>query len=128
MPPVEPNVYETWVAKQTAKGTPATVATKKVRQVAGDLNVNRDDGSENFSDGTRFGDQQDFVNTILGNLNPTLQAQPDVLAYVCWLFFGGETVTGTGPYTHEFVPGTNLGFWSTWWKKVGLAQVVRQKF
>jgi hypothetical protein len=48
---VESNVYGLWAAKQAAKGTGATAATKKLIQVGGGINPNRDDGSENWSDG-----------------------------------------------------------------------------
>lgn len=129
---VESNVYALWGGKQTAKGTPVAAPTHRFVQVAGDFSVNRDDGSENFSDLDRFGDSTDFVNTIVGNGNPTIQAQSIPLAWLCYMFFGAETYTakvvGTSPTKFEFVPGATTGFWSTFWKRVGLSQVVRQKF
>jgi hypothetical protein len=128
---VESNVYGLWVAKQTARGNPANAAVKKLIQVGGDVDANRDDGSENWSDGTRFGDSTDFVNTLIGSGSPVIEAQPDTLAYLCYLFFGGEVapVAAAGdPTVHTFVPGASTGFWSTWWQRVGLSSIVRQKF
>lgn len=127
----ESNIYALWVAYQAAKGTPSTVATKKMQQVGGDLDTNRADGSENFSDLDRFGNAVDYINTIQGQGSPVIHAQPNAVAYLCWLFFGGETFTaGSGSLAPKYVftPQTNTGFWSTWWKRVGLSEIVRQKF
>ena len=127
----ESNIYALWVAKQSAKGTAATVATKKMQQVGGDIQTAREDGSENFSDLDRFGDAVDYINTIQGTGSPVIHAQPNATAYLCWLFFGGETFTAAGGSTapkYVFTPQTNTGFWSTWWKRVGLSEIHRQKF
>lgn len=128
---LESGIHAFWCAKQSAKGSviAGVAATKRPIVVAGDLGVTRDDGSEQFSDLDRFGDQADYVNTIVGEGSLGIQATPDVTAYVCWLFFGQETVTGMAdPYTHVFTPGTNGGFWSTWWKRIGQTVIQRQKF
>lgn len=124
---VETNIYSLWAAKQTAKESPAAVATKKMLQVAGDLNVNREDGSENWSDGTKFGSSTDWINTIGGAGTPGIEAQSSTLAYILWLFHGGETVTGEALKKHSFQPGNSF-FWSTWWKRVGQTNIQRQKF
>lgn len=131
---VESNIYALWAAKQTAKGSPVadTGAVKRFRQVAGDLNVARADGSENFSDLDRFGDAADFIDTLIGNGNPTIQATPNEVAYLNWLFFGAEVFTaksaGVSPPKYVFEPGVNTGFWATFWKRVGRSQVDRKKF
>ena len=128
---VESNIYALWAAKQTAKGTAATVATKRLQQVAGSIETARADGSENFSDLDRFGDAVDYIDTIQGEGSPVIHAQPNATAYLCWLFFGGETFTAGGGGAAPkfvFVPQTNTGFWSTWWKRVGLSEIVRHKF
>lgn len=124
----ESNVYGLWVAKQTAKGTPAVTATKKLIQVGGNVGMARTDGSENWSDGDRFGDSTDYVDSLAGNGAPVIEAQPDSLAYLLWLYFGAEVVTGTTTKTHVFTPGVNGGFYTTWWKRVGLSMITRQKF
>jgi hypothetical protein len=129
----ESNIYAFWVASQpSGKETPATVAQKRLAVVAGDLDVNREDGSENFSDLDRFGDSTDFVNSLQGGGALTAEAQANELAYLCWLFFGTETFTakavGTSPPKFEFEPGANIGKWSTWWKRVGMSTIVRRKF
>lgn len=127
----ESNIYALWVAKQSAKGTPATVATKRLQQVGGSIETTREDGSENFSDLGRFGDAVDYINTIQGGGSPVIHAQPNGVAYLCWLFFGGEAFTAAGGSTapkYVFTPQTNTGFFSTWWKRVGLSEIVRHKF
>ena len=134
MPSIESRVEGAWVAKQTGKGSPAAAAVKRLRKIGGDMLVNRDDGSQNWSDGQRFSDAEDFANTLVGNGNPQLQAQPGTLAYLMYLMSGQESVTavtGTaGRYDHVATPNNAGAFWSTWWKKVGESAVVpqRQKF
>lgn len=131
MPITESNVYALWVAKQSAKGTAASTATKRLAQVSGDLNLKREDSMENYSDLDRYGLMTDFVNTVSGEGDPVVMAQPDSVAYLLWLFFGGESftdATGSTPPKYVFTPQTTTGYWSTWWKRVGLSQTVRQKF
>jgi hypothetical protein len=129
---VESNVYGLWVAKQPAKGTPATVATKRVRARGGLPRIARADGEEVFSDLTRFGDAADFVDTLIGQGEPVIQAQTNIAAYLCWLFFGAETFTAkvvsTSAPKFVFEPGATTGFWSTWWTRVGITDIVRRKF
>lgn len=131
MPALESRVEGVWFGKQTAKGTPALASAttnKRIRKVGGDINVNRSDGSENYSDGQRFGDAADFVDTIVGEGAPVAQATADMAGYLSYLLLGSETVTGAGdPYTHVAVPGTT-GFWFTVWKLVGSTSVLRQRF
>lgn len=124
---VESNVYGLWVAKQSAFGSPAASATKKLIQVGGSVGGTSAYGSENWSDTSRFGDATDYVDTIQGGGAPVIEAQPDEAAYLYWLFFGGEVVTGTGPFIHTFTPGATGSFWSTWWQRIGMSTIVRQK-
>jgi hypothetical protein len=93
---LESNINGLWVAKQTAKGAPVTmtVGSKRLRWVGGDVQTNRADGNENWSDGTLFGDVVDFVNTLVGNGAPVAQGQSSIIAYLAWLAAGQETVTG----------------------------------
>lgn len=121
MPALESRSEGVWVAAKTARTTGGATAVKKIKKVGGGVNVNRDDGSENYSDGMRFGDATDFVNSIIGNGNPVAQATPDVAAYLAWLILGSEAVTGSAdPYTHIATPAESGGLWSKWWKKVGV--------
>lgn len=130
--PVEPNIYALWAAKQPARGTPATTATKRLQQSAGDFVTNPDDGSENVSDLDAFGQTVDFRNTLIGNGNPTVHAQPDELAYLLWLMMGAEAFTakvaGTSPSKRVFEPAQTVGFWATFWKRVGLTDLIRHKY
>lgn len=128
---LESNLYALWGAKQTAKGTPVagSEATKRFRQVAGDVATNREDGSENFSDMDRFGNMTDYVNTITGEGAPGIQGTPTELAWLFWVFFGADTVTGAAdPWKHVFTPQTNGGFWATFWKRVGGTVARKEKF
>ena len=130
---VESNVYGLWVGKQPAKGTPALSASATaLRQVGGDIAAARDEGEENYSDNSRFGDIVSFVNSIQGSGTPVCQATPDTVALLSYLFYGQEVFTvkvpGTSPPKYEFEPGASGSFYTTWWKKVGLNEVVRQQF
>lgn len=93
---LESNINGLWFAKQAAKGTPVsfTAGTKRGRWVGGDVQVNRADGMEAWSDQTLFGDAVDFANTLIGNGAPVIQGQSSLTAYLCWLACGQEVVTG----------------------------------
>jgi hypothetical protein len=127
---IESRIEAVWWEKQTAKGTPASTAFRRGRKVGGDLNVAREDASEHYSDGQRFNTAADFVNTIVGNGNPTVQAQAGVAGHLAYLMLGQETVTGAAdPYTHVATPNAAGSFWCTFWKKVGSSVgPLRQKF
>lgn len=128
----ESNIYALWAAKQTAKGTVATTATKRLQQVGGNIDIMREDGSENYSDLDRFGDEVDFINTLQGGGSPVIHAQPNATAYLLWLFCGGETFTaksvGVSAPKFVFTPQTNTGFWLTLWKRMGLTDIIRQRY
>lgn len=116
---LESNIFGLWAAKQSGRGAPATmtVGTKKFRWVGGDLQVQRADGNEQFSDGTLFGDTVDFVNTLDGNGAPVCQAQSGALAYQNWLACGQEAVTGGVNATHTINSTATGGTWL--WKLNG---------
>ena len=116
MPILEPNIYGLWAGKQTAKGTPLATPTRRLVWVgAGDFGFARDDGSETYSDLGKYGAQADWVNSLLGQGEPGIQATPTELAWLLWAFHGAETVTSVaGPPTaqkHTFVPSTGRGHW-----------------
>lgn len=130
---IESNIYALWGRKQSAKGAvavaPDATNGKRLVQVAGDFAVARDDGSERWSDLTRFGNMTDYVQTIVGNGNPGIEAQPGTLGWLLYVFFGQDTVTGAAdPYQHVFTPSANGGLWATFWKRVGANTVQRQIF
>ena len=95
---LETNLYRTWLAKQSAKGTPiaTTSMTKSPKLVAGSMVANVDSGTENYSDGTQFGDSLTWLNSISGSGSPGLQGDTDILAYLLWLFHGTESVSPSG--------------------------------
>lgn len=93
---LESNINGLWFAQQTGKGSPVTftAGTKRGRWVGGDLQTNRTDGEEQWSDQTLFADTVDFVNTLTGSGAPVIQGQSSLIAYLSWLSCGQETVTG----------------------------------
>lgn len=122
MPAIENRIGNLWLAKQSAKGAvPVDADYQQGRWVAGDVSVARDDSSENYLDGEQFANAADFVNTIVGNGNPTFQAQAAFTAFCAYLLCGQETVTQpvTGVYEHVATPATAGGFWHSARKKVG---------
>lgn len=134
MPAMESRVEGVWFAKQTAKGSAAATPSALTQgvpthKVGGDVNVNRNDNSENYSDGTRYGSALDFVDTIVGEGSNVAQGQPGVAAYLTYLMAGQESVSGgSDPFTHTITPAS-ASFWFTCWKKVGATVgPLRQRF
>jgi hypothetical protein len=128
MPIVENKIYGLWVGKQTGRGVAVATAGKRLRQVTGNVKVDRSDNRERFGTDSRYGDAQHFVDSIVGSGDPGVQAQPGSLAYLLWLMAGQETVTGAAdPWTHEITPANAGGFWFSVWKKVGVSDIVREK-
>lgn len=95
--PMEANINAIWFGKQTAKGTELAAPTHRAIWVGGDLAVNRDDGSENWSDLSKYGDRTDFVNSLTGAGSPVFEASPSETGALLWLAHGQET----------FAAGTN---------------------
>jgi hypothetical protein len=119
-------------AKQPAKGTAATTGHKRLVWVNGDIELARDDGSEEYSDLGKYGSATDWINSVTGSGTPGVEGTPEELAALVYWFEGGETTTAvTGPpakVKHTFVPLPTPGFWTTWFRRVGASQVQRQNF
>lgn len=79
--------------KQTAKGTENTTPPHRGLQVAGDFGLNRDVGSVQVSDGTKYGSQVRFLNTMSGAGTPGIEATPSELGSLLWLAHGSEVFT-----------------------------------
>lgn len=92
----ETNLYRIHAAKQSAKGTPATTSSMSFRQVGGTVATSIDSGSENFSDGTAFGDITTWLNSVTGTGAPVIEASTNELAWLLWIFHGAETVGVAG--------------------------------
>ncbi len=90
----ELNISGLWVGKQSAKAAENATMTKRLVHVGGGrMRVARDDGSEPWSDLSKYGSQTDWINSLLGNGAPPIEATPNELAYLMWLAHGAETVT-----------------------------------
>jgi hypothetical protein len=128
----EPNIYGLWCGKQTAKGTKNATPGKRLVQVGGNFGLARDDGSEPFSDLSKYGGRTDWVNNLLGQGEPVIEATPTELAYLLWLFHGAETVTAVvGPPTaqkHTTVPSAGRGHWATFVRRYGLSLIDRHSY
>lgn len=128
----ELNISGLWAGKQASKGVAAAAIDRRFKEPAGDLGVARDEGSENYSDLSKFGDAVDWVNSVLGNGTPSIHATPEELAWLLYIFHGGEaTQAVVGPPAktkHLFEPLAGLGFWSTWFRRLGLTVVTRQQY
>jgi hypothetical protein len=86
-----------WWGRQSAKGTENTTPAHRGYQVAGDFALNRDIGSVQVSDGSKYGSIIRYINSLSGAGTPGIEATPSELASLLWLAHGGET----------FVAGTN---------------------
>lgn len=100
MPLMELNVEGLWARRQSAQGTPATAPStagtgKRYRKVAGDVGVAAEDGSENYSDGSRLSSVASFRQSLQGGGSPGLQYQPGAVGHLSFLWCGQETVSGT---------------------------------
>lgn len=106
---LETNLYRIWAAKQSAKGVPVvtTSMTKSFKQVAGSVVAAVESGSENFSDGTQFGDVTQWLNSVSSAGSPGIEAGTDELAWLLWVFHGAETVSPVG--TNEVQTLTTTG-------------------
>jgi hypothetical protein len=91
--PQELNIYGLWGGKQTAKGTPNATPGHRFIQVGGDFNMAKDEGSEDYSDLTKYGGATYWVNSLVGNGNPAIEATPSELAFLLWLQHGSEATT-----------------------------------
>ena len=56
---IESSNFALWAGKQTARGTPAVTADKLLRQVDGNIDIDRTFGNENFGDGARYSNAMD---------------------------------------------------------------------
>src|SRR4051812_24315536 len=79
--------------KQSAKTVENTTPSHRGLQVAGDFGLNRDVGSVQVSDGTKYGSQVRFLNTMSGAGTPGIEATPSELGSLLWLAHGAEVFT-----------------------------------
>lgn len=128
----ELNIHGVWAGKQAAKGTPAVTLDKRFIQHGGDIAMSRDDGEAQYSDLTKFGDAIDWVNLISGSGAPVVAGTPEELAWLFYMFAGGETTAAVvGPPAktkHTTKPLSTASFWSSWHRRLGLTDITRREF
>jgi hypothetical protein len=135
-PMLEQDVYALWGARNTggAKGSPIAEAsmTRRFIQIGGDFNVAKDQGSQPYSDLSKYGSQVDWVNSVLGQGEPVIETTPTELAWLLWMFHGAETVTAIpGPPAqskHQFKPSIGRGWYGTFYRRVGQTVVQRHRY
>jgi hypothetical protein len=91
--PMEANINALWFGGQDEKGTENTAPIHRGKWVGGDLTLARDDGSEAWSDLTKYGGNTDWVNSQQGNGNPAIEAAPSNTGAMGWLAHGAEEFT-----------------------------------
>jgi hypothetical protein len=118
-----------WAGKQSAKATANTAPAHRFKQIGGGFAAPGELASQPYSDATQFGDDQDWLNTLVGNGSPVILATPDELAWLFYAMEGGETtapVTGPPAKTkHTAVALPGLGHWLTWVTRQGSAVIDR---
>jgi hypothetical protein len=128
---LNPTVYGLWAGKQSAQGTPNTTPGRRFKQVGGDWNISRSEGSEDWSDLTKYGSQTDYINGLTGQGEPGIEATPEELAWLLWAAHGGETTAAVaGPPAktkHTFQPSLNRPHWVTFFKRIGLTSLKQQQ-
>jgi hypothetical protein len=82
-----------WWGKQTAKSVENTTPAHRGYQVGGDFALNRDIGSVQVSDGSKYGSQIRYINTLSGAGSPAIEATPSEIASLLWLAHGQEVFT-----------------------------------
>lgn len=110
--PMEPNVYGLWFGKQPAKGTENTAPVHRAIQVGGDFNIARDDGNEGYSDLTKYGGNTDWINSLVGNGNPAIEATPSETAAMLWLAHGSEVVVAGTNNVWTIAGSPSSGVWT----------------
>lgn len=116
--------FATYV-KQTAKGTTpnpaAAVNRSRTKHVSGGFKSGKVLGSEEYSDGNRFGSPSVFTNFTGGQVGQIgIQAQPENTGLFFAQILGSDVVTGASdPYTHTITPSNNGGAWGGWFLKAG---------
>lgn len=133
--------YGAWIAKQASKGTAIAHGSmrKKLRLVSGTMTTQKEFGRETYGDGNRFASAADYVETIIGSGDLTVQGQPGVAGYLTFLALGSETFAAAvaadptatpavagSPSTHAIVPSEEGGKWFTVIQEVGEGTVLHR--
>lgn len=129
---LEPSAHALWGMKQTDKGAAASMATAhRLIWLAGDFNMERDEGSTRYSDLSKYGNLYKWLNSQLGSGEPSIAGTSEELAWLLWIFHGAETVTAiTGPpaaQQHRFQPSTGRGHWASFVRRLGVSEISRQQ-
>jgi hypothetical protein len=126
------NQFGVWIARQSAKGFPATSAARQLRVVSGQMTTEKEQGSENYGDGRRFSTAADYVTTVMGSGEVTAQGTPADVAYLAHLILGGQAFSEPD----ENASGVNIadadengGVYFTLWQSIGEGDTaIRQRY
>ena len=120
---IESSNFALWAGKQVGRGTPVATADKFLRQVDGNVDIERTFGNENYGDGQRYSNAQDFTNTVVGGGDVGFQGQPGPASWMLAQHLGTDSIGApvSTVYPHTITPANAGGRWLTVWKKVGSA-------
>ncbi|HEU4657900.1 MAG TPA: hypothetical protein VFR97_10255 [Capillimicrobium sp.] len=121
---LELNKYALWAGVRKDRATAALAAAAvRLLWLTGNLEINREQATDNFSDLGKFGGTIDAITRLSGGGTPAIAATPEEFARLLWIFHGGETtqaVAGPPAKTkHIFKPLPGSGFWVDFWKHLG---------
>lgn len=123
MPAVAGNAWTMAIGKQTAKGTPQTTPTYKLKAVSGDVTPRRDILTLAETDASRQSGAQVVVGTgVEGTTEHYLR--PDDFGLIAYLAMGANADTGTGPnYTHTATAASSSPY-ATLFKAINVTTLV----
>lgn len=112
------SLFDLQVAKQTAKGTPATDPEYFLKGRNGTLRPVQEQGELNVGDGQKWGSSLQYVTQVSATGSPRFIVQPKMVGALLYYLLGTDNVTGVAdPYTHVLTPGS-AGPYLTWWTKL----------
>ena len=122
-------IHELAFAKQTAQGTPATVADYKIPLVGGTVRPRRDIQVLEETGDSRLRDIA-YVSQVGVEGSPEYAIRPLALGLILFGVLGSQAVTGAAdPYEHEFTEADEQP-WLTFWRRMHLdgANYLYEKF
>lgn len=120
---IQSRITQLGIAKQTAKGTPATTPEATIGLTGGqafDFTYDQKELDTTWS--TRGVEAYDRISMV-GAVKADAVAMPSSIALLLLLACGTDVVTGSGPYTHTITPANSLP-WATFFTLFGTEKQV----